>query len=208
MHLVRKLAALATATSVLTLSACTDLKRFAYEGFGRDDWQQPARVVETLAIAPGSRVADIGAGGGYFTFRLADAVGPDGTVYAIDVDSGMLDYISKRAKKEGRQNVEPVLATADDPGLPEGGVDLIFTSNTYHHLPDRPAYFARLAQGVRDGGRIAIVEYAPKGWFTKLFGHSTPEETIRTEMEQAGYRLVADHDFLDRQSFLVFTPSR
>ena len=76
---------------VLLAGGCNKLKRSAYDGFGRDGWQQPDRVIEALALEPGARVADLGAGGGYFTFRLADATGPDGLVYAVDVDPGMLE---------------------------------------------------------------------------------------------------------------------
>ncbi len=189
------------------LAGCTSFKRFAYEGFGRDDWQQPARVVEALEIEPGDRVADLGAGGGYFTFRLADATGPEGVVYAVDVDPDMTAFLRERAAAEGYANVRVIDAAPDDPRLPAGGVDLIFTSNTYHHIPDRVAYFARLEEVLAPGGRVAILELRNEGLFSGCFGHGTSEEEIRREMEAAGYRLAARHDFLDRQSFLVFVPA-
>lgn len=189
------------------LAGCSSLKRFAYEGFGRDEWQQPARVVEALEIEPGDRVADLGAGGGYFTFRLADAVGPEGVVYAVDVDPDMTALLRERAADEGYANVRVVDAAPDDPRLPAGAVDLVFTSNTYHHIPDRVAYFARLEEVLAPGGRVAIVELRDEGFFAGLFGHATNEEKIRREMEAAGYRLTAQHDFLERQSFLIFAPA-
>jgi predicted methyltransferase len=186
---------------------CTDLKRFAYEGFGRDRWQHADQVVRALDIQPGSRVADLGAGGGYFTFRLADAVGPEGIVYAVDIDDGMIRYLERRARREGRANVRTILAAPDDPRLPAGGVDLVFTCNTYHHLGDRVTYFARLRESLRPDGRVAIIDSTGVGLFHRLFGHATPADTIRREMEAAGYRLEVPHDFLDRQSFLVFAPA-
>ncbi|MEW6271250.1 MAG: methyltransferase domain-containing protein [Thermodesulfobacteriota bacterium] len=186
---------------------CTSVKRFGYEGFGRDDWQQPARVVETLRIEPGDRVADLGAGGGYFTFRLADAVGPDGVVYGVDVDPGMIAYLRDRAADEGYANVQVVEAASDDARLPAGAIDLLFTCNTYHHIPDQQAYFARAKQALAPGGRVAIVEYRDEGFFATLFGHATGEEAIERDMEAAGYRLEGRYDFLDRQSFLVFVPA-
>jgi predicted methyltransferase len=190
---------------LLSLPACGPLKRCAYEPPGRDEWQQPARVVEALALAPGDRVADLGAGGGYFTFRLADAVGPGGRVYAVDVDSSMTEHIRKRAEKEGRANVEAVLAEPDDAKLPAGGIDLVLTVNTYHHLADRSAYFARLRPALRGRARVAVVEYRPEsGWFGTTSSHATAPEEIEREMTAAGYRLDARHDFLERQSFLVF----
>jgi ubiquinone/menaquinone biosynthesis C-methylase UbiE len=190
---------------VLALFAgCTGVKRFMYEGWGRDAWQQPERVVRELALQPGNRVADLGAGGGYFTFRLADAVGPTGRVYAVDVDEGMLAYVTAEARTRGYGNVESIRAGYDDPRLPDDGVDLIFTCDTYHHLSDRSAYFKRAARYLRPGGRVAVIDYNDRGWFPRFFGHFTAADIIRREMEIAGYRLVSAHDFIDRQSFQVF----
>jgi predicted methyltransferase len=196
---------LAGAACLLLALGCSDLKRWAYEDFGlRDRWQEPQRVVASLALAPGAKVADLGSGGGYFTFRLADAVGPGGRVYAVDVDQGLLDYVRGRARRGGYAQVETVLAAPDDPRLPEA-VDLVFTCNTYHHLEDRPAYFRALRGRLRPGGRVAIVEYDGTGG---LFArhHFTAPEAILEEMAEAGYRLEKEHD-LERQSFLVFVPA-
>ena len=187
-----------------SMIGCAAVKRCAYGGFGRDGWQQPDRVIEALDLRPGARVADLGAGGGYFTFRLADAVGPEGRVLAVDIDADMTRHLAERARQEGRGNVEVILARHDDPLLPEAGVDLIFTVNTYHHIEDRSAYFARAARSLAPGGRVAVIEYRPEGLFQRIFPHATLADVIRREMESAGYRLEEQHDFLDRQSFLVF----
>jgi ubiquinone/menaquinone biosynthesis C-methylase UbiE len=191
----RRAAALG-AVLLLLAGGCTWAKRVAYEGFGRDRWQRPEEVVAALGIAPGERVADLGAGGGYFTFRLADAVGPGGRVYAVDVDPGMVDYLRKRAAREDRPEVVAVRADPDDTRLPEP-VDLVFTCNTYHHLEDREAYFRRLRERIRPGGRLAVIDFAEGR-------HATPREVIQKELVAAGYRLQAAPDFLERQSFLVF----
>jgi ubiquinone/menaquinone biosynthesis C-methylase UbiE len=188
--------------------ACGTIKRYAYEGFGRDAKQQPARVVETLAIERGQVVADLGAGGGYFTFRLADSVGPEGKVYAIDIDPDMTGYITNAAQQRGYRNVEAILAEPDDPKLAPESVDLIFTVNTYHHITDRAAYFARAKRYLRPGGRVAIIDYRPEGFFQRLFPHSTEGEEIKREMSEAGYRLAGEYDFLTEQNFLVFAPQR
>lgn len=187
---------------------CARLKQCAYEGFTRDQWQQRDRVIESLQIRPGDRVADIGSGGGYFVFSLAKAVGPDGKVYAVDVDEEMNDLVAQRAKKEGVGNVEVILAKPDDPLLPAPGVDLIFTSNTYHHIGNRVNYFANLRKYLRPNGRIAIIEFDRRGWLDGLWKHYTPSEFIKREMEQAGYSLQREFDFLDRQSFLIFVPNQ
>jgi arsenite methyltransferase len=192
------------AALLLAASACGTWKRFAYSGVGRDEWQQPARVVETLALPQGAKVADLGAGGGYFTFRLADAVGPTGTVYAVDVDPDMLSYLRQRAQDEKRDNVVVIDAAYDDPKLADASVDLVLVVNTYHHIEDRTAYFARVKRALRPAGRLAIVELKDGGFPA---GHFTAPETIASELTAAGYRQSASYDFLERQSFLIFTPS-
>jgi predicted methyltransferase len=184
-------------------SACTTLKRLAYEGFERDRWQKPDEVAGALALPPRARVADLGSGGGYFTFRLADAVGPLGLVYAVDVDEDLNRYVEETARGRGYENVRVVLARFDDALLPQP-VDLIFTCNTYHHLEDRSAYFERARRYLRPGGRLAVVEYRDVGLLQRLFSHSTARDRIVTELEAAGFRLSEEHHFLGRQSFLVF----
>ena len=187
---------------------CARLKQCAYEGLTRDQWQQRDRVIQSLQIHPGERVADLGSGGGYFTFSLAKAVGPDGKVYAVDIDEEMNDLVAQEAKKEGVGNVEVILAKPDDPLLPSPEVDLIFTSNTYHHIDNRVNYLTNLRKYLRPNGRIAIVEFERRGWLDGLWQHYTPSEFIKREMEQAGYRLENEFNFLDRQSFLIFVPNQ
>jgi ubiquinone/menaquinone biosynthesis C-methylase UbiE len=198
------------ATLVLALSllgACGPLKRYAYEGGSRDAWQQPERVVAALGIEPGDRVADLGAGSGYFTVRLAQAVGSGGKVHAVDVDAGMNDYLRKRLARERITNVDVILGRFDDPLLPDGGVDLVVVIDTYHHIGDRPAYFRRLQRDLAPDGRVAVIDFdGRKGWFVRLFDHYTAREDLLREMGEAGYEVAAEHDFIDRQSFVVFRP--
>jgi ubiquinone/menaquinone biosynthesis C-methylase UbiE len=192
--------------AVLVLAlGCGPIRRWGYSGFGRDSWQQPDRVVESLALEPGAHVADLGVGGGYFTWRLADSVGESGKVYAVDVDSDMTSYIAEESRERGYANVQPILAEVDDPLLPEAGVDLIFTCNTYHHLEAREEYFRRASKYLRPGGRVAVVEPSGEGWLQRwLFPHFVEPEVIRAEMEAAGYQRVEVFDYLSRQSFQVF----
>ena len=200
-HFLRFVAALC-----LLVGGCARLKQCAYEGISRDEWQQPQKVIAALKLQPGAIVADLGSGGGYFTFRLAEAVEPGGKVYAVDVDPDMVELVAKTAKDKGQTNIETILAKPENPSLPKAGVDLIFTSNTYHHIDNRVAYFTNLRRFLRPGGRVAIVEFDRRGWLAGLLRHYTPSEFIQREMEQAGYRLRENFDFLDRQSFLIFTP--
>jgi arsenite methyltransferase len=190
----------------LACVGCNRIKRWGYAGSDRDEWQQTERVIATLGVAPGARVADLGAGGGYFAFPLAEAVGPEGRVFAIDVDAGMVEYLRAESEKRGLAQLTAMQATEDDPRVPESGVDLLFTCNTYHHLHDRVAYFERLRGAILPGGVLAVIEYRPEGGFFHE-RHATGPEVIRRELEEAGWVLLVEHDFLERQSFLVFSPS-
>ncbi len=198
---------LALVLIVLLYAGCNPLKRFAYEGINRDEWQHPDQVIRSLDIRPGDRIADLGAGGGYFTWRLATAVGPTGRVYAVDVEPGMTEYLAKRVRDEGYKNIEVILAEYHDPLLPEAGVDLIFTCNTYHHLEDRVSYFATAQRYLRPNGRVAIIDGNGQGWFQGLFGHWTEKEEIQREMQAAGYVPQKAFAFLAQQHFLVFSPN-
>lgn len=201
----RRLVSVLSLLLVVSGAGCTAFKRLAYEGFSRDTWQQPEHVIQELGIQPGAQVADLGAGSGYFTFRLADAVGPTGRVYAVDIDSAMLKYLSAQVDERGYKNVEMILAAPDDPRLPEGGVDLIFTCDTYHHLENRVAYFSRAARYLRPGGRVVVVDFNERWWLTRLIGHWSAADSVRREMESAGYRLDREDHFIERQDFLVFS---
>ncbi len=187
----------------LSLTGCAEVTYQRLNDPSRDTWQKPQGVVEKLTITSGSRVADLGAGGGYFTWHLAKAVGARGTVYAVDIDKTALDMIFKEMVARGTPNVRPVQAQRHDPRLPEP-VDLVFNCNTYHQMIDRVAYFRSLASSLRPGGRIAILDSHPRGFLSGMFGDRISKEKVRLEMEAAGYRLVDEHDFIDRQHFQIF----
>jgi cyclopropane fatty-acyl-phospholipid synthase-like methyltransferase len=174
-----------------------------FEDPERDAWQKPDDVVAALKLAPDAVVADIGAATGYFPVRLARAV-PKGRVYGVDIEQSMVDYLTARAKKEGLTNLAAVLGTAEDPQLPES-VDVVLVVDTYHHIENRPAYFARLAKKLKAGARLAIVDFkkdSPMGPPPEM--RLLPEE-VQTELEKAGYVRAASHAFLPQQYFLVFT---
>ena len=180
-----------------------DPARYAksFDDPARDAWQMPSRVIDALALKPGMKVADIGAGTGYFSMRLAKS--PGVSVFAVDIEPKMIDYLKQRAAKEQITNVTPVLAAAASPNLPQP-VDVVLVVDTYHHLPNRPQYFRDLKQSLRAGGRVAIVDFrkdAPEG--PPVHFRFTPQQ-IQDEMTEAGYQLDASHDFLPRQHFLVF----
>jgi cyclopropane fatty-acyl-phospholipid synthase-like methyltransferase len=168
----------------------------------RAAWQKPDEVVKALALKPDARVADIGAGTGYFAVRLARAV-PQGKVFAVDLEPRMVAWLGQRAKSLSLPNMRAVQGAAASPNLPEP-VDLALFVNVYHHIDARPDYFAKLAASLRLGGRIAIIdqnERAPGGPPKHM---RVTVEQIDGEMKQAGYRRVARHGFLERQNFVVY----
>jgi cyclopropane fatty-acyl-phospholipid synthase-like methyltransferase len=183
-----------------------DPERYAksFDDPARDAWQMPSRVIEALSLMPGAAVADIGAGTGYFSVRLAKAV-PGGSVFAVDIEPAMLAHIQKRAAAESLKNIVTVQAVGSSPNLPKP-VDVVLVVDTYHHLPSRSVYFSGLKKSLTPSGRVAIIDFrkdAPDG--------PPPEfrfdaDQIIGEMKQAGYRLEARHDFLPRQHFLIFRP--
>ncbi|MBS7287790.1 MAG: class I SAM-dependent methyltransferase, partial [Candidatus Freyarchaeota archaeon] len=158
---------------------------------------------------PGQWVADIGAGGGFFTFRFAEAVGEDGRVFAVDTDKELLDFIRRNAAKKGLSNVQVVHASKDEVPLPKRSLDLIFMRNVYHHIEDRVKYARRLKRLLKPGGKVAIIEYRearhPLLFHSHKLKHYVPREEIIREMEEAGYRKHVELEFLPDQSFIIFT---
>jgi ubiquinone/menaquinone biosynthesis C-methylase UbiE len=173
----------------------------------RAEWQRPRELVAALGLRPGMRVADVGAGTGYFEKLLSGAVGLDGVVYAVEPEPKLLAHLRERAEREGTANVIPVLGSLDDPRLPPGGVDLVLIVDTYHHIDDRRAYVKRLQRVLAPGGRVAIVDWhkrpLPVG---PSMDHKLAREHVVGEMETSGYRLTAEPEVLVYQYFLIFTP--
>jgi cyclopropane fatty-acyl-phospholipid synthase-like methyltransferase len=181
-----------------------DPERYAksFDDPKRDEWQMPSRVIEALALKPGQAVADIGAGTGYFSVRIAKAV-PTSTVYSVDIEPAMVGYLRKRAEAEHLKNLVPVQAASASPNLPQP-VDLVLIVDTFHHLPNRVAYFRALRTSLTPSARVAIVDFrkdSPEGPPVEF---RFTVEQIESELREAGYRLDARHDFLPRQHFLIF----
>ncbi len=177
----------------------------ALEDASRAEWQQPDEVIYRLNLNTGEEVADLGAGSGYFTIRLARAVEPDGRVYAVDTDPEMLKYIERRAEEEMLENIQTILADPDNPKLGSESVDLIFTCNVLHHISNRDRYYLLLARALRDGGRLVNIDF-----YKRKLPLGPPVEVkiakrdVIKEAGAAGFRLVEDFKFLKYQYFLVF----
>jgi predicted methyltransferase len=127
----------------------------------RDAWQKPEQIMDVLGIAEGSKVADIGIGSGWFTIRLARRVGPNGLVYAEDVQRPMLEATRRRVSREGLKNVETILGTDTNPHLPPRTLDAILIVDTYPEVDERVIFLRNLAAALKPNGRIGIVNYKP-----------------------------------------------
>lgn len=130
-----------------------------FENPARDEWQKPALVVGMLALEPGMKVADVGAGTGYFSRRFAALVGPEGEVLALDLEPGLLAYADKKAQEAGLTAHRTRVPKADDPGLAAGSQDRVFLADTLHHITPRGPYLAKLAEALKPGGWLVIVEF-------------------------------------------------
>ena len=176
------------------------------EGPDREKWQKPDQIMDALQIADGSTVADIGAGAGWFTIRLARRVGPRGTVYAQDVQRQMLEAIRRRVAKEGLENVETRLGAGSDPNLPEESLDAVLVVDVYPEVEERVSFLRNLGAALKPNGRIGVVNYKPG----QGGPGPAPDEGMRVDREQveadaeaAGLRVLARETFLPYQYLIV-----
>ncbi len=170
----------------------------------RDAWQKPDQVVAALGLKAGETACDIGSGPGYFTLRLARAVGPSGSVYAIDVEARMLQALRERLERARVRNVAPVLALSDDPLLPPGACDVVLVVNTYHLFPSRAGYLRRLRQSLKTGGRVVNIDYQRRATpIGPPLDHRVARETFLKEALGAGLRSSGEQSFLPYQYFVV-----
>ncbi len=161
----------------------------------RDSWQRPAEVMDALGVRPGSVVADVGAGTGYFTFHLAARVGPLGKVYAEDILDESLAKIRERAEKEGLAQIETVLGTESDPRLPPRSLDTILIANAYHEMRKYDAMLQGMVRALRPGGLLAVIDRETKPAQPRsiyLEEHKIPQELVREDAARNGLRLLRE----------------
>jgi predicted methyltransferase len=156
----------------------------------RDTWQHPAEVLDALHIAPGSTVADIGAGEGYFTDRLAGRVGENGKVYAVDIDPGALRNLRELKAREHLQQVEVIAGAEDDPHLPANSLDAILIVNAYHEFRQHDAMLHAIAGALKPGAYLGIIEKADSGTEARESyerRHRLPEHFVREDLARSGF---------------------
>jgi ubiquinone/menaquinone biosynthesis C-methylase UbiE len=179
------------------------------EGPDRDEWQQPERVMDALAIADGARVADVGAGGGWFTVRLAHRVGPNGVVFAEDIQPEMIDAIDRRVRREQLANVQTVLGTSTDPMLPDD-LQAVLIVDAYPQFDEPVLMLREVAAALAPNGRLGIVDFTKEGAGgpgPPIADRLDPEQIIRDAV-RAGLTLERHETFLRYQYLLVFVKPR
>lgn len=168
----------------------------------RDKWQLPEKVVEALNIRPKDVVADIGAGTGYFAFRIAKAQ-PAAKVYAADVEKDMLEFLAAESKRQNSKNVIPFEIKTTKPELPEK-ISVVLVVDTFHHIDSRVQYFKDLKSSLAKNCRIVIIDFTDKSPVGPPQDHRIDKKEVIAELEEAGFRLSKEHDFLPNQYFLEF----
>ncbi len=171
----------------------------------RDKQEEPKKLLKVLDLKPGQIVADIGAGSGYYSFRLADKVGPRGKVLAVDIQKEMLDIIRGRMKKEDVANIEPVLGTAADPKLPANGVDLILMVDVYHEFAFPYEMTEALVKALKPGGRLVFVEFRLEDETVPILpAHKMTRQQVLKEMKPHRLQYVKTDKSLPWQHVIFF----
>jgi ubiquinone/menaquinone biosynthesis C-methylase UbiE len=179
----------------------------ALEDENRDQWQKPAQVVEALQIEPGSVVADIGAGSGYWVPYLSQTIGPEGKLYAVDIQQDMLAIVERKVNELRLANVTTVLSQENDTRLEPHSVDLALLVDVYYELRSPQALMSNIKEILRPRGRLAIIDFFA-GKESPGIGpprrYRVPEQRLVNEVQSVGFELVERHTFLPHQYFLVF----
>lgn len=182
----------------------------AVVGYVRLTAVEADRILEVLGIRAGMRVADVGAGRGEWAVELARAVGPEGRVYATEIDNDRLDDIRRAAKRAGLANVQVVKAGSTETGLPQACCDAILLRHVYHHLAEPESTLASLGSALRPGGLVAIIDFESWGWSSPPAtaapirrGHGMPLSLLEQEVTRAGFEVVRSEPGWSGRDYLV-----
>ena len=225
----RRVAGFGLCVAAMAVSGLVALRAYAHEGHEHADARKPANVmghegapwlerperikeempdevVAAMNLKDGDVVADVGCGSGFFTRRLAKAVGPTGKVYAVDIQPEMLEILQANCEKDGITNVIPVLGTENDPKLPKGEIDWILLVDTYHEFQDPAAMLATMHTALGADGKVALIEYRLLGETAKHIqeSHRMSVKQVLLEWHPEGYELIDLLDFLPSQHYFIF----
>ena len=174
----------------------------------REAEEAPDAALDAIGIARGATVADVGAGAGYFTWRLAERVGPSGKVYANDIQPAMLELLRKNIEARHLTNVEPVLGAEDDPRLPAGRVDLVLLVDVYHEFSEPEKMLRKIRESLKPDGRLVLLEYRKEDPNIPIRPeHKMSVAEVRAEVEPEGFRFEKNLNTLPRQHILIFRKS-
>lgn len=179
-----------------------------FERRGREVYEMRHQIVAATGVRPGMDVADIGAGTGLFTRLFAPAVTPGGKVYAVDISSRFIDNILRTCREQGLTNVEGIVNTPRDTGLPAGSIDLAFITATYHHFEYPASMLASIQHALRTGGRLVVIDFRrdPRISSRWVMEHVRGDKTTTIrEIQAAGFQLVEEKPLLRTNYFLVFS---
>ena len=172
----------------------------------REQEEEPDRALDELKIVKGSTVADIGAGVGYMSWRLAERVGPTGKVYANDIQPQMLDQLRKNVERRHLTNVETILGEPDDPKLPQGRFDLVLMVDVYHEFTRPQSMLRHIRESLKADGRVVLIEYRAEDPNVPIVPlHKMTVEQVKAELEPEGLHLDRVIESLPRQHILIFT---
>jgi ubiquinone/menaquinone biosynthesis C-methylase UbiE len=171
----------------------------------REREEQPAQALTIMQVRPGSTVADIGAGSGYFTERLSRLVGPAGRVYATDIQQGMVDLLNARIRRQGLNNVSVIFSQPDNPKLPDGAIDLALMVDVYHELWEPQTVLGHIRRALKPDGRLVLVEYKGEDPSIPILpSHKMTVAQAKLEVEHEGFTLATANSSLPRQHVLIF----
>jgi ubiquinone/menaquinone biosynthesis C-methylase UbiE len=182
--------------------------RKVFERKDREVYDRRHDIVAALALKTGMFVADVGAGTGFFSLMFAEAVGPTGKVYAVDISENFVNNILRRARKQGLENIVGIVSTQKDPLLPPGSVNVVFLCDTYHHFEYPQTMLASIHEALRPRGQLIVIDFrkqhgASSDW---VMSHVRANETIvQKEIEGSGFTLISRSDLLRSNYFLRFT---
>jgi SAM-dependent methyltransferase len=166
--------------------------------------ENPDGALDAMNIRPGMKIADVGAGVGYMTLRMAKRVGPTGKIYGVDLQPGMLQKLSENAKAQGITNIEPILGDPADPKLPAGQIDMILMVDVYHEVSQPQQMVRKLREALKPDGRLVLLEYRAEDPSIPINpDHKMTVEQVRAEIEPEGFRLLPPIETLPRQHLLI-----
>ena len=177
----------------------------SYHGNNRDSLMKPEMIMDTIGVEKGMKIGEIGAGEGYFTFKLSKRVGPAGKIYANDIRQSVLDTIQNRIKKENIENIIVLLGSTEDPYFPEENFDLIVMMLVYHELEKPVIYFQNLKKYLKPGGTVVVIERDPERW-GQGEDHFMKTKEILDTVEESDYELVRMETFLEIDNIFIFRP--